>query len=252
LKKILLLGLASYVLFGCEPASTQHQLDSKQLPQLSEIQDVSVKKQTFTDFILPLVEASNKDIIEQRKQLLEIRHSFRRDNKLSNSEQQQLKELAELYRVDLTISPAKQISQLLVKVDLIPPALVLAQAANESAWGTSRFAVEGNNLFGQWCYKQGCGLVPLNRVEGAYHEVRKFDSVYQSVKAYMLNLNSNPAYQEFQQSRFEERKSGELNGQSLASHLTSYSERGEAYVEELQQMMRVNGDLWPIRLDLTR
>lgn len=252
MKKILLLSLITSTLLGCEPSSIEHQLDSQVLPPFNETQDVTVKKQAFTDFILPLVEASNKHIKEQRKQLLEIRHSFRNDKKLSNSQQKQLKVLAELYRVDLALSLSEQISQLLTKVDLIPPALVLAQAANESAWGTSRFAVEGNNLFGQWCYQQGCGLVPLNRVEGAYHEVRKFDSVYQSVKAYMLNLNSNPAYQDFQQSRFEERKTGELNGESLASHLTSYSERGEAYVEELQQMMRVNSHLWPISLDLTR
>ncbi len=240
------------MLFGCEPASIQQELNSKTLPKLSQIQNVAEKKQIFTDFLLPLVEASNNETLKQRKQLLDIRHSFRNNKELSNGEEKQLTELAQLYRVDSTISLTQQISQLLIKVDLIPPALVLAQAANESAWGTSRFAVEGNNLFGQWCYQQGCGLVPLQRAEGAYHEVRKFDSVYQSVKAYMLNLNSNPVYQDFQQSRVAERKTGELNGLSLANHLTSYSERGEAYIEELHQMMRVNKKLWPVRIDLTR
>ncbi|MEE1673295.1 glucosaminidase domain-containing protein [Agarivorans aestuarii] len=246
MKRIILPGLLAALVVACEQ-SPEQQAQSQNLPPLHEIENVQQKKQTFTDFITPLIEASNSKILQQRSDVEAINAKLIAGSVLSNKQKQTLSELSELYRVEQSLDEKAQVQQLLVKVDLIPPALVLAQAANESAWGTSRFAREGNNLFGQWCYKKGCGLVPLNRNDGANHEVRKFDSVYESVSVYMNNLNSHPAYKGFQQQRNQARASGELNAIELATQLSSYSERGQAYVEELQQMMRVNQKLWPTR-----
>jgi Bax protein len=246
LKRIIVSGLLAAFLIGCEQ-SPEQQAQSKNLPPFDEIENVQQKKQTFTSFITPLIEASNNKILKQRAEVEAISAKLVNGSNLSSKQKQILSQLTELYRVDQSLDEKSQVQHLLVKVDLIPPALVLAQAANESAWGTSRFAREGNNLFGQWCYKKGCGLVPLNRNDGANHEVRKFDSVYESVSVYMNNLNSHPAYKGFQLQRSLARARGELDAIELATQLSSYSERGQAYVEELQQMMRVNHELWPTR-----
>jgi Bax protein len=119
--------------------------------------------------------------------------------------------------------------------------MALAQAANESAWGTSRFAKQGNNLFGQWCFTAGCGLIPQHRSEGKSHEVAKFSSPQASVTSYIHNLNSHSAYQEFRQIRASQRQQfNRLSGQQCVEGLLKYSSRGEEYIQELQAMIRVN------------
>ena len=131
--------------------------------------------------------------------------------------------------------------ELIRRVDVIPTSLVLAQAANESAWGTSRFAREGNNIFGQWCFDEGCGLVPNRRGEDASHEVRAFASVEAAVRAYFRNLNTHPSYEDLRTLRASMRMQGlPLNSMVLARGLTRYSERGMDYVLELQDMIRIN------------
>ncbi|MCR6652499.1 MAG: glucosaminidase domain-containing protein [Cellvibrionaceae bacterium] len=118
---------------------------------------------------------------------------------------------------------------------------MLAQAASESAWGTSRFAREGYNYFGQWCFKAGCGIVPKRRLEGAYHEVTRFDSVRESVAAYFHNINTHSAYHGLRLLRQEKTARREpFSGHELAGKLTSYSERGAPYIEELRSIMRSN------------
>jgi len=119
--------------------------------------------------------------------------------------------------------------------------LALAQAANESAWGTSRFAQDGNNLFGQWCYTNGCGLVPSRRREGATHEVRRFDNIRDSVESYIHNLNTFPSYQMLRRIRQQLRQQDRpIDGVSLADGLESYSSRGLDYIVELQRMIYSN------------
>ncbi len=148
--------------------------------------------------------------------------------------------LALRYRVRST-DPSEIREQLLVKVDVVPDSLVKAQAAIESAWGTSRFAVEGNNYFGQWCFRAGCGLVPESREAGLDHEVRLFESPQASVNSYMLNLNSHRAYRHLRRARAELRQQQQtLNGCYLARGLEQYSEKGAHYVESLKQLIRVN------------
>ena len=133
------------------------------------------------------------------------------------------------------------INELILRVDVIPVSLALAQAANESAWGTSRFALEGNNVFGQWCYKKGCGIVPAERRSGATHEVKSFTSVEQSVQAYILNINSHPSYRYLREVRAVMReRQGKLDPMGLAYGLDRYSERGNNYVDEVRNLIIQN------------
>ena len=119
--------------------------------------------------------------------------------------------------------------------------IALAQAAKESAWGISRFDRLGNNYFGQWCFVAGCGLVPEARNTGASHEVAAFKSVRESVRRYMNNINTHPAYADLRNRRASLRSEGnDISGLALAPALIRYSERGQEYVSELQAMIRGN------------
>lgn len=135
----------------------------------------------------------------------------------------------------------ESLDELLTRVDTIPEDLVLIQAANETGWGSSRFAREGMNFFGQWCFKKGCGLVPQSRSEGLSHEVAVFKSVEDSVGSYMRNLNSNAAYSLLRAIRADLRAQNQpVSAEKLVYGLMNYSERQEAYVEELLDMLRHN------------
>ena len=137
-----------------------------------------------------------------------------------------------------------QFRQLLRRVDIIPADLVLVQAANESAWGISRFAQQGFNFYGLWCFRTGCGFVPRQRERGAAHEVAKFKSLAHATYTYMRNLNRHPAYKHLRDIRNQLRLHQKpITGMALSEGLIQYSERGEDYIEELQQMIRFNRDL---------
>jgi len=128
-----------------------------------------------------------------------------------------------------------------MRIDVIPTDLVLVQAANESAWGTSRFARQGYNFFGLWCFRKGCGFVPSRRKADAKHEVAKFPNLTRAVYTYLRNLNRHNAYRELRQIRANLRANNlPITGSDLAEGLVSYSERGHDYVEELQAMIRFN------------
>ena len=161
------------------------------------------------------------------------------------------KRLAKLYSLPLPTSGIDEawLKEMLNRVNVLPEALVLTQAANESAWGTSRFATEANNYFGHWCYSKGCGLVPLQRNEGSTHEVAKFSSSQESVHRYFMNLNRNKAYQDLRGIRMELANKGEdlltLDAATkLTEGLLKYSERGTDYVTDLQAMIRHNKVYW--------
>jgi Bax protein len=135
---------------------------------------------------------------------------------------------------------------LISRVDVIPPALALAQAAEESGWGTSRFAKEGNAIFGQWTFALRSGLTPLKRDQGKKHQVKVFDSLIDSVRAYTVNLNSHRAYKGFRNTRQDLRRAGvPLDSQALVGKLHKYSERGQAYVSALRELINFN-DLSPL------
>ena len=206
-------------------------------PDFSSYRAGELRKKAFVAYLLPLIEAENSRILGDRKKLLCLRNPA----SLTAAGQRWLTGLAARYRLPLfEISDPGHWAELLVRVNAIPPSLALAQGANESAWGTSRFAREGNNFFGQWCFRPGCGLVPRRRPEGAVYEVAVFVSPQQSVRDYMRNLNSHPEYQLLRSLRAGDGGRQFANGAELAKGLLGYSALGEQYVHELQKMIRHN------------
>lgn len=212
-----------------------------QLPDFTTYPDVKEKKKAFFEFLRPMVKQENARLRKERKYLIDI-FSKRTSKKLSKEEKEWIDHKVEVLRIkNFNLDSATSRQELLVKVDEIPESLFLAQAADESGWGTSRFAREGNNLFGQWCYSKGCGLVPKNRNPGATHEVQRFETVNDAVSSYVTNINRNDAYVPFRKLRAKDRSDGkELSGYQLADGLVKYSERGEAYVHEIKEMILKN------------
>jgi len=207
--------------------------------------DVVTKKQVFFLFLGPLILHSNELIQTNRARVVSIVEMLRAGAPVSNEDQTFLRETAEAYKVsagktDLIADPSLQ-DKLLRRIDIVPPSLVLAQAAEESGWGTSRFAVEGNALFGMWTWG-GDGITPLKQrsVLGNY-KIATYETPLQSVIAYMHNLNTHQAYKELRARRAELRKAGsKVTGWDLAKTLTKYSERGQAYVDSLRSLIEVN------------
>lgn len=199
------------------------------------------KKLTFFMGLLPMILLANQEIARERKEVLGI-VSRHRAMAARDGDQQRLDAILARYGLRGNPFTDHRIrSRLLRRVDTIPPSLVLAQAANESAWGTSRFARDGNNLFGEWTYKTGTGIIPDARPTGETYEVRKFSSIYASIRSYMNNLNRNGAYSKLRMIRENLRQTNQpVTGIALAQGLENYSERGAEYIQEIQAMIRHN------------
>lgn len=218
-------------------------------PDFASITDVEEKKRTFFSFLKPKLDLENNRIEQERIKLISISQSIE-NQEVSHEEKQYAQHIADLYNYPEFKDNSDWIKGLLKRVNVIPDALVYVQAAMESGWGTSRFALEGNNFFGQWCYSEGCGLVPQSRVSGATHEVAKFKTVQDSVHAYFMNLNRNRAYTELRDMRDEQltQSPEHLRSDGVAIELTNgllrYSERGSDYVDELQAMININSKYW--------
>lgn len=211
------------------------------LPDFQGYADITEKKSAFFSYLYSRTVLVNSRILLQRQHLIGLRSK----DTLTNEDITWLARQAERLRVDEEGGSEEMFQRLLRRLDTIPPSLVLAQAANESAWGTSRFARQGNNLFGQWCFSRGCGLVPLSRPEGASYEVARFRTPYHSVRAYVQNLNRHPAYHELRVLREQAHQRGEYpTGSELAAGLSDYSARGQEYVRELRSMIRYNNLVW--------
>ena len=212
---------------------------TQSLPDFSVYTNVKEKKEAFFSFMLPLVDKKNLDIRKERQFLLFMRE--KQDTAFSSNERRKIKKLGTKYGLGELDIETDGLSQLLNRVDEIPVSMVLAQAAIESAWGTSRFARDANNLFGQWCYEKGCGLVPLRRNPGSKHEVKKFDSVEDAIEEYLHNLNTNNAYIYLREVRKNLRHNNQiLSGTKLAEGLLNYSEMREKYIEEVRAVIRIN------------
>ena len=200
------------------------------------------KKRTFLLSLLPMVLLANQAIEAERQEIEAL--FFRHDHKglLSAEERQCLEDMVDYYKLQgdpLTDRRARAL--LLHRVDVLPPSLVLAQAATESGWGTSRFAREGNNLFGQRTYRTGNGIVPAHRAEGDTHEVKRFGTLFESVRSYMRNLNTHNAYRDLRELRAKMRRSERpLNGAMLASGLDAYSTRSGDYIDDVRDIIRAN------------
>lgn len=208
------------------------------LPNFKQFPAGAERKDAFFDYLLPWVRCENDQLLR----LADALETLRQLPELNQTQRVWLADLCDRY---LPIGQCKPDSTdweaLRMRVHAIPASLVLAQAANESAWGTSRFAREANNLFGQWCFTEGCGIVPARQRDGFHYEVQRFSSVSESLRSYMHNLNTHRRYRRFRSLREQFREeSRQLSGVQLAEGLEGYSERGLAYIHELQQMIRYN------------
>ena len=202
---------------------------------MTDVADTNDKKKRFFDFMRPIIDEENAKILELRNKLLTA--------KKLNNDKKFVTRIAQSYSSDWN-PENKNWGKLLERVDMIAPELALAQSANETAWGQSRFAQQGNNFFGQWCYKKGCGIVPANRSQGATHEVAQFNNVNESVRSYIKNINTGRAYTSLRKIRGNNRAAGKSpDAIAQAGGLVNYSARGENYVSEIRSMIRVNKKL---------
>ena len=202
------------------------------LPQeIKMIENTKKRKEFFIQIVLPLILKENNNIKLDRKRLFNI------INKSSNTslEKKWLKKKYKQYGI-----PSNDLSTLKVRMDEIPVSLAIAQAAKETGWGTSRFAQEGNALFGQWTWS-GEGLKPKDADKDQGHKVMRFNVLQASVRAYQRNLNTHKSYKEFRFARAKLRDEGKsLDSLLLANYLNSYAETGNQYVEVLQKIIKQN------------
>ena len=198
--------------------------------EIGKIESTKEKKEIFIKIILPLVLQENEEILSDRKKL------FRILGKIKNTpaEKKWLRFKLKQYRVNNF-----DLSELKIRMDIVPVSLAIAQAAKETGWGTSRFALEGNALFGQWTYSKN-GLEPKDNVSGD-HKVMKFSVLQASVRAYKRNLNSHRVYGDFRNERAKLRERGEqIDSLKLVKYLDKYAETGTLYTKILEKIIKQN------------
>jgi len=199
--------------------------------ELKMIENSNKRKEFFIQIVLPLIIKENNIIKTDRRTLFDIINK-------SNNTTEELNWLEKKYKQYGVKS--KDLSTLKIRMDEIPASLAIAQAAKETGWGTSRFAQEGNALFGQWTWS-GEGLKPKDAKEGEDHKVMKFNILQASVRAYQRNLNTHPTYKDLRKARAEFRDSNKpLDSLQLSNYLNKYAETGNQYVEVLQQIIKQN------------
>lgn len=206
---------------------------------LRRLNSVEARKQIFIKSMLPLILRVNEELRQTRGRIAELNNRAREGGVLSRAEKNWL--AAQYERHDVTPG---NVRLLLRRVDVIPPSLALAQAAEESGWGTSRFAQEGRALFGQRTHATGIGLIPEAHAEEAGIKVKSFDELLEGVRSYARNLNTHNAYAGFRNMRAKMRQSAPdisgLNSMRLIETLESYSERGRDYIDTIKTIIRVN------------
>ena len=198
---------------------------------LKALGDTKKKRELFIKIVLPLILNENEKITLDRKKLFKILGK----NFNTAGERVWLKRRFKEYKI-----ADQDIGKLKIRMDIIPVSIALAQAANESGWGTSRFALEGNALFGQWTWSKK-GLSPKNKDPDASHKILQFQILKASVRAYKNNLNTHNAYQEFREERAKFRQKNEpIDGLSLAKYLKNYASIGEKYVKIIEVIIEKN------------
>ncbi len=199
--------------------------------EIRMIENTKKRKEFFIQIVLPLILQENNNIKLDRKRLFKI---INKSNN-TNLEKKWLQKKYKQYGV-----PSKDLSILKIRMDEIPVSLAIAQAAKETGWGTSRFALEGNALFGQWTWS-GEGLKPKDADKDEGHKVMKFNVLQASVRAYQRNINTHSTYRDFREARAKLRDKGEpLDSLILAKYLKEYAETGNQYVEVLQKIIKQN------------
>ena len=198
---------------------------------LDEIKDTRLKKETFIKIVLPLVVAENEKILDDKIKLKKIISK----KKTTEKEKSWLRLKLREYKVKNS-----DFAELDKRMDIIPVSIALAQAAKESGWGTSRFALEGNAIFGQWTWT-GQGIEPLNKGKHEGHKILRFPILRASVKAYKNNLNTHKGYAEFREKRSTYRKRNKsIKGLNLTDTLDRYAQTGKEYTEILEQIIKQN------------
>ncbi|WP_017445437.1 glucosaminidase domain-containing protein [Gayadomonas joobiniege] len=223
-----------------------HQLTAHPAPNFSKIKSVKVRKAAFFKYFISLAQLHNDWIKQNREFVLLLREALAQKKRLSLKNIRHLAYLTQRYRLpqSLLTGDSAHFEQLLSRLDEVPIELVLIQAAKESGWGRSRFARQGHNYFGKWCFKKGCGMVPQQRPEHLSHEVSQYASPLASLQDYYLTVNTNQNYQLLRNLRDEFRRIGvPPRAEVLAAGLLNYSERGVDYVEEIILMIRNNQQL---------
>lgn len=240
----LMIGYFNQIGYKLTPGQPVPPVFIKTMPSgMAAMVDIPARKSLFFRVMLPLILGVNQEIAQDRARLTALAQA----DQLSERDRLWVQDLAKTYRAAAAATAVgggeKAMARaLLLHVDEIPVSLALAQSAEESGWGTSRFTKLGNALFGQWAFSQDAGIVPQDRSEGENHVIRAFGSLKESVRAYMLNLNRHAAYAEMRARRAELRAAGtKVSGHALARSLLAYSERGEDYVKSLHNLIEGNG-----------
>jgi len=198
---------------------------------MKSLGNTKVKRDLFIKIILPLILDENEKIKADRKKLFKI---LSKDFN-SPGERVWLKRRFKQYKID-----DQDLAKLKMRMDIIPVSIAIAQAANESGWGTSRFALEGNALFGQWTYSKN-GISPKNKDPNQTHKVLQFQILKASVRAYKNNLNTHNAYEDFREARAQLRQGDtRINGLQLTEYLKNYASIGKKYVEILESIIKKN------------
>jgi Bax protein len=224
---------------------TEQELDY--LPILSvlpsdfdQLQDVKLKKKLFYLITLPIIHESNRLILEDREMIINIEKKFLRKTLIENEVNETVR-LAVKYKLDYSTIDLKLFRDLKQRINIIPVSLALAQAIVESGWGQSRFALEGNALYGQWTTNEQKGIIPEDRDEDKTHAVRKFENLQQSVQAYMHNINTHRAYYSFRVvRRIAERVQYTDPISAKVKFLAAYAEIGQEYVDKLELIIESN------------
>ena len=199
--------------------------------EIKNIESSKKRKQLFIQIVLPLILEENERIKLDRKRLFVILNK----NNNTESERKWLKNKLKQYGV-----VNKELAILKIRLDEIPVSLAIAQAAKETGWGTSRFALKGNALFGQWTWN-GDGMKPTGIDDQAKHKIMRFNVLQASVRAYQRNLNTHSSYKEFRKARAIQRDNkGELNSLELVDYLDKYAQTGKEYTRILKMIIQQN------------
>ena len=222
--------------------SLSTQLSNKlcyRLPNFS-LYPVKERRKAFFKFLSPIIKYEIQKLLNERSRIIRIFKKQKTDSTLSKSEIEFLTEKSIEVRVkDFESTNLEQCQELLKKFDYIPESLCLVQASNESGNGTSRFARVANNIFGEWCFTPDCGIIPLRRINGMEHEIKKYETINASIRGYMINLNKRTPFKPLRDIRWQLRQAGEkITGLALADGLYNYSAHGNDYINNIKKSIK--------------
>lgn len=230
-------ALFALVLWFATPPPPPPAVTLPPLTQAETPEQIRERKQLFVALLLPIIQAENKRLLTDRVRITRIEQELTVKDDISRDDFEWLKKMAGDYNLDPAARRNSEFfNSLRRRVDIVPSALIIAQAAIESGWGRARITREANNFFGHYCYENACG----SPAPGT-GDLRTFKTPADSVRAYMHNINSHPAYRQLRTQREKLRVANQLlTGSALVNYLTAYSERGDAYVADVRTLIGIN------------